>query len=620
MKFRHGVSTRSFDMENVSLKVPSAEQVDMAARWLGAFESAVNASDTAALTALFTSDGCWRDVLAFTWDLQTFSGRDVVESAFQRILPSWTHGPFELLGEADYELTSNFGPPLVQAAFEFATAMGHGKGLVRLLVAEAEGKQGRAWTLMTALEKLHGGEGHLGPRRPKRAVEGQVFGGPNWLDHRMRSSRYEDRDPEVLVVGGGQAGLSLAARLRQLDIDTLIVDRHERVGDNWRNRYHSLTLHNEIWSNHLPYMPFPRTWPIYIPKDKLANWFESYAESMELNFWTGIEFTGGEYSAAERRWSVRLRDVAGNTVRTMSPRHVVIATGVSGIPNIPEIPGLGTFKGPICHSTDYVDGSAYRGKRVLVVGTGNSGHDVAFDLHHAGASVAMLQRSPTTVVSLEPSAHRFYATYSEDGDTNHSDLLSLSVPYPLMVKMARKLTAEACVSDGDILDRLEAVGFKMDLGEDGTGWQFKYLRYGGGYYINIGCSDLVANREIGLYHHEDVDKFAEGGLLMRDGRVVPFDACVLATGYKDMQTGVRFLFGDEVAERVGPVWGFDDQGEMRNVWKRTPQEGLWFMMGSITQCRIYSTFLAMQIWAQERGLVASLPSVATTLPTSMPGR
>ncbi len=107
------------------------------------------------------------------------------------------------------------------------------------------------------------------------------------------SAAYADRDPAVLVVGGGQAGLSAAACLGQLGVDTLIVDRERRVGDNWRNRYHALVLHNQTHVNHLPYMRFPPNWPAYIPKDKIAGWFEAYVDSMELNYWTSTAFEGG---------------------------------------------------------------------------------------------------------------------------------------------------------------------------------------------------------------------------------------------------------------------------------------------------------------------------------------
>ena len=137
--------------------------------------------------------------------------------------------------------------------------------------------------MVTTLEELHGYRGRP-PAPERRRTFSRDFGGENWLDQRRKARAYADRDPAVLIVGGGQAGLAIAARLGQLGVDTLIVDRHERVGDNWRKRYHSLTLHNEVHVNHLPYMPFPPTWPVYIPKDKLANWFEAYVEAHGAQF------------------------------------------------------------------------------------------------------------------------------------------------------------------------------------------------------------------------------------------------------------------------------------------------------------------------------------------------
>ena len=126
----------------------------------------------------------------------------------------------------------------------------------------------------------------------------------------------------MLVVGGGHAGLSIAARLKQLGIDALIVDREARVGDNWRTRYHALTLHNQVQVNHLPYMPFPANWPSYIPKDKLAGWFEAYAETMELDFWTGTEFSGRrlrrEGRALERRPAPGRREGRAPFIRATS--------------------------------------------------------------------------------------------------------------------------------------------------------------------------------------------------------------------------------------------------------------------------------------------------------------
>jgi len=403
-------------------------------------------------------------------------------------------------------------------------------------------------------------------------------------------------------VGGGQAGLSIAARLTQLGVDTLIVDRHPRIGDNWRKRYHALTLHNQVHVNHLPYMPFPPNWPVYIPKDKLANWFEAYAESMELNFWTGVEFTRGAYDTEAARWSVKLRGTDG-TIREMHPRHIVMTTGVSDIPKLPDIPTLPNYKGTIIHSSAYDDSEAWKGRDVLVIGTGNSGHDIAQDLYSSGARVTLMQRSPTLIVSIEPSAQLPYALYDEGLPLEDCDLITASMPLAVARNSHILMTAQAKELDQALLDRLARVGFKLDFGEDGSGWQFKYLTRGGGYYFNVGCSDLIAEGKIKLIQYSDIDEFTAEGAMMMSGDTLRTDLIVLATGYRDQTHLVRRLFGDGVADRVGPIWGFGDGQELRNMFQRTGQPGLWFLAGSFAQCRIYSKYLSLQIKACEEGLI-----------------
>jgi putative flavoprotein involved in K+ transport len=407
------------------------------------------------------------------------------------------------------------------------------------------------------------------------------------------------------VVGGGHAGLSIAARLTQLEVDTLIVDRWARIGDNWRQRYHALTLHNQVHVNHLPYMLFPPNWPAYLPKDKLAGWLEAYVESMELNYWPGTELEGGSYDDTEGRWRVVLSRADGST-REMRPRHVVLATGVSGIPNIPDIPSLKRFGGTVLHSSRYGDGETWKGKSAIVIGTGNSGHDIAQDLYSSGANVTLVQRSPTLIVNIEPSAQLPYALYDEGPSLEDCDLIAASMPLPLARKSHVALTAQAKELDKDLLDGLKRVGFKLDDGEDGTGWQFKYLTRGGGYYFNVGCSDLVASRQIGLVQFADIAEFVGDGARLRNGEKLAADLIVLATGYKGQEHLVARLFGDRVAERVGPIWGFGDGLELRNMFTRTAQPGLWFIAGSLAQCRIYSKYMALQIKASEAGLLPPL--------------
>ncbi|MBR0969243.1 flavin-containing monooxygenase [Bradyrhizobium japonicum] len=574
--------------------------------WLDEFERTLVKPDPAALDRLFLADSFWRDALALSWNLQTISGRNEVALALAALAPKVVPSNFKVApNRAPPRWVIRAGTSNIEAIFDFETALGRGSGIVRLVPDAADGDRLKAWTLLTALDTLKGFEEQLGTSRPRGQAYSRDFRGPNWLDLRNASREYSDRDPAVLVVGGGQAGLAIAARLKQLKIDTLIVDREARIGDNWRKRYHALTLHNQVQVNHLPYMPFPPNWPTYIPKDKLANWFEAYVDAMELNFWTGTEFEGGAYDEARGCWTVTLRRADGSS-RAMHPRHVIMATGVSGIANVPDIPTLENFKGTLLHSSRYEDGENWTGKRAIVVGTGNSGHDIAQDLHSSGAEVTLLQRSPTLVTNIEPSAQLAYATYNE-GTLEDNDLIATSMPTPLAKKTHVMLTEQSKELDKELLDGLRKVGFKLDFGDAGTGWQFKYLTRGGGYYFNVGCSNLIVEGAIKLMQFADVESFTAGGARMKDGSNIAADLIVLSTGYKPQEYLVRKLFGDAVADRVGPIWGFGDGLELRNMYARTSQPGLWFIAGSLAQCRINSKYLALQIKGIEEGILGRAP-------------
>lgn len=570
--------------------------------WLDAFERLLHKPDPATLDRLFLTDSFWRDVLALSWNLQTIAGRETIAQALVALAPKASPTNFKIAqNRAPPRWVTRAGTNTIEAIFNFETAIGRGSGIVRLLPDSADGDRLKAWTLLTALDELRGFEEQLGTLRPRGQAYSRDFRGPNWLDLRNASRDYADRDPAVLVVGGGQAGLTIAARLKQLQVDTLIVDRESRIGDNWRKRYHALTLHNQVQVNHLPYMPFPPNWPVYIPKDKLANWFEAYVDAMELNFWTGTEFEGGAYDEAKERWTVTLRRDDGSK-RTMHPRHVVMATGVSGIANMPDIPTLSSFNGTLLHSSRYEDGETWTGKRAIVIGTGNSGHDIAQDLYSSGADVTLVQRAATLVTNIEPSAQLAYATYNE-GTLEDNDLIASSMPTPLAKKTHVMLTEQSKELDKELLDGLRRVGFKLDFGEGGTGWQFKYLTRGGGYYFNVGCSNLIVEGAIKLKQFSDIEGFVTDGARMKDGSTIPADLIVLSTGYKPQDYLVRKLFGDGIADRVGPVWGFGDGFELRNMYARTRQPGLWFIAGSLAQCRINSKYLALQIKAIEEGIL-----------------
>ena len=573
-----------------------------AVNWLSQFESALASPGDGSLKSLFHPDSFWRDVLALSWNLQTLNGADDILKHLPALGRSTAPRHFHIDPDrAAPRRVSRAGTESIEAIFKFETAQGRCNGILRLIADAADDNTLKAWTLFTALDELKGFEEPLGSARPRGQSYSRDFRGPNWLDQRKEAAAYADRDPVVLVVGGGQAGLSIAARCKQLSIDTLIVDREQRIGDNWRKRYHALTLHNQVQVNHLPYMPFPLSWPVYIPKDKLANWFESYVDAMELNFWTDTSFESGSYDPGQQRWSVVLRHGDGSE-RILRPRHVVMATGVSGIANWPDIPTLKHFAGTVLHSSQYHDGEAWADKKTIVIGTGNSGHDIAQDLYSSGAKVTLVQRSPTLITNIEPSAQLAYAAYNE-GTLEDNDLIAASMPLTLAKRNHAMLTEQSKKFDKDLLEGLTRVGFKLDYGDGGTGWQFKYLTRGGGYYFNVGCSDMVMRGEIKLLQFSDIESFVAQGVQTKRGDTLAADLIVLATGYKPQEHLVRKLFGDEVAARVGPIWGFGDGQELRNMYTRTGQDGLWFIAGSLAQCRINSKYLALQIKAIEEGLL-----------------
>ena len=571
--------------------------------WLINFNQAISSKankETAIelLDELFLDDCHWRDLLALTWKIQTLSGKNnVINKIYESVLNVQAKDFLVDKNRAQPREVSRADKIVIEVILTFENKFGKCEGIVRLYNDEQESRKLKAWSLLTALDELNTKE-----TKNKNLYEHNIKG-PNWLDLRNEEKLYKDRDPEVIIVGCGQAGLSIASRLKQQNIDTLVIDKHERVGDNWRKRYHSLKLHNQVHVNHLPYMPFPPTWPTYLPKDKLAGWFEYYAESMELNVWTSTTFLDAQYDENKKKWNAKIK-LSDGSIKLMRPKHIVMAIGVSSIPNRVKILGIDNFQGELMHSSDYMNGKDYKGKNVVVFGTGTSAHDVAQDLYVHGANVKIIQRSPSMVVNVEPSAQLPYQLYSEGLSTDDCDLITIASPLAVLKKTHQMLTEKTSKIDKPLLDKLKNIGFKLDYGQDNTGWQFKYLTRGGGYYFNVGASDLIAAGKIKVIQFSEISDFTNSGIKMKSDDELQIDLMITATGYKGQEYVVENLFGKSVSDKIGPIWGFDeDTQELRNMWIQTKQPGLWFHAGSLAQCRIFSKFLALQIKAIQKDIL-----------------
>jgi putative flavoprotein involved in K+ transport len=573
-------------------------------RWLSRFERALAAGDSAAAAALFAPESFWRDLVAFTWNLKTVEGRAGVEDLLDHTLAH--------VRPRGWHVTE---PPVAadgvtEAWLAFKTEAGRGTGHLRL-------KEGLAWTLLTTLAELRGHEEPSGSGlRPRGVEHGADPERETWLEQREREAAElgHETQPYVLIVGGGQGGIALGARLRQLRVPTIVVERNARPGDSWRNRYKSLCLHDPVWYDHLPYVKFPETWPVFSPKDKIADWLEGYTRVMELNFWGSTTAKSARYDADAGEWAVVV-DRDGEEV-TLRPKQLVMATGMSGKPNRPEIPGMNVFAGDQHHSSEHPGPDAYAGRRAVVIGSNNSAHDICAALWEAGADVTMVQRSSTHIVRsdtlMDIGLGDLYSQRAVDAGvtTEKADMIFASLPYRIMHTFQIPLYDQMRERDADFYERLRQAGFQLDFGEDGSGLFMKYLRRGSGYYIDVGASDLVADGKVKLQSGA-VDHLTEDAVVMADGTELPADLVVYATGYGSMNGWVADLAGEEMAAKVGKVWGLGSgtakdpgpwEGEQRNMWKPTQQEALWFHGGNLHQSRHYSHFLALQLKARAEGI------------------
>jgi putative flavoprotein involved in K+ transport len=572
--------------------------------WLADFDSALEKQDVDAVMALFGDDSYWRDLVAFTWNIRTQEGKEAIRAMLQARLADVKPSNFLVEGQA----TEAGG--VIDAWFTFETAVARGRGHLRL-------KDGKAWTLLTTMTELKGFEEKRGANRIKGAEHGVHPGRKTWAELREEESMTLGftEQPHVVIVGGGQGGIALGARLRRLGVPAIIIEKNARPGDSWRKRYKSLCLHDPVWYDHLPYLPFPDDWPVFAPKDKIGDWLEMYTKVMELNYWGSTVAKKASYDEATGEWNVVVeRD--GKEI-TLRPKELVFALGVSGYPNVPKIPGAETFLGEQHHSSQHPGPEAYEGKKCVVLGSNNSAHDICAALWEHGADVTMVQRSSTHIAPSDSLMElALGGLYSEQAvsngvTTDMADLIFASIPYKIMAPMQVPVYDEMKKRDADLYARLEQAGFLLDFGVDGSGLFMKYLRRGSGYYIDVGASELVANGSIKLKSGVNIERINPTSVTLSDGTELPAELIVFATGYGSMNGWLADLISPEVADKVGKVWGLGSdtpkdpgpwEGELRNMWKPTQVPHLWFHGGNLHQSRHYSQFLSLQLKARFEGL------------------
>ncbi|THV06487.1 FAD/NAD(P)-binding domain-containing protein [Dendrothele bispora CBS 962.96] len=578
---------------------PDVDASSVARKWLAAFSTAIEHQDTTHATGLFTEDGFWRDVLALTSDFRTIDGSQNIKALLDaRLSPINPH---------NFEISEDrFRAPVVQKpvpdlvfllfCFTFDTKVGKCSGIGRLVPTSTG--DWKAYTMFTCLETLKDYPEKAGPNRAS-SLDPEL-----WSKRRERESNFIDNDPTVLIIGAGHTGLELAIRLKTLGVSALIIDKNKRVGDNWRNRYETLKTHDTVWYNQTPYLSFPSTWPMYSPCVKLGNFLESYADLLELNVWTSTPIERAEWIESTKSWNV-LVNREGRS-RKLNVRHLVFATGFgAGRPNMPMIPNRDLFKGEVMHSCEFKSAKGYKGKKAIVVGACNSGHDLAQTLYEEGADVTMYQRSSTCVVSAKATAQILEPNFNEFTPTDLGDRLNASLPMPAvhgLLQMGAAYTAQTV--DKPMMDGLAKTNFKTNLGPDNAGLFPLFLGRGGGYYLDTGASQLIIDGHIKVKHGSGIKDFTEHELQFEDGTKLPADIVVLATGYGDPRDIVSPICGPEVRAKLYPVWGLNEEQELNSVWRESGQEGLWFALGNLALSRFYSSALALRLKMLEENIMA----------------
>ncbi|MDV7272836.1 flavin-containing monooxygenase [Rhodococcus oxybenzonivorans] len=572
--------------------------------WLDTFTKALLNRDAGELSDVLAPNAWWRDMVALDWQMSSHHGTaDITSFVFSSPQAIAKITLDDIV--APSHTTPEPGTSWIEGFFHLETGTVRGRGHARL-IEDSDGSW-RAWTVLTEGAELNNRPLAVRHRRPRPS--GHATETP-WHHRRADSTSFERTDPEVLIIGGAQNGLGLAATLGLMGVDTLVVEKSERVGDVWRDRYESLVLHAPVYSDHLPHFPFPDSWPVYTPARKFANWLETYAEAMELNVWNGTEVASADYDRDASAWTVVTRSDAGE--RTLRPRHFVVATGTSSVPWVPGIPGREEFSGTVIHSSEHRTGQGWQDRNVVVVGAGTSAHDVAEDFHYGGAHVTMVQRGPTYVLSRDRGNKiLFESAYSEDSlPLDYADLQSNSIPWPLLLQMAESQTAAIADEDRDMLDGLEAAGFSTCMGDRRTGERSGLMSFGcrpggpGGYYVDVGASQLIIDGKIAVRSGVGLDRFTRNGVVLSDGTELAADLVVLATGFLDMRESSRKFLGDAVVDSTGAFYGIDETRNERGlIFQPSGFPHLWYAGGGVIEVRRYGKFLALQIAAELDGLV-----------------
>ena len=520
---------------------------------------------------LVSENTLWRDLFALTGNARTLNG-------VHRIIATWKeltalHQPCDFrLAPKSVRIVRPM-PTLswIEAKFSFRT---RGRpattcsGIMRLI--PDENHTWKLWTLVTMLDGLDGFPS-VDVLEPKNDGDAAQI-------HTPVSEPDESLVQDCVVVGAGMSGLCIAGYLKALGIDAIILERNARVGQNWTDRYDSVSIHT---SRAYGQLPFEKIWgpeyPYHLSTSDLNEGYQKYVRMHDLNVWLSTELESASWDDRDKIWILHLNRLGGQSV--VHTRSLVLAIGAGGqVPKMPELPNRELFKGKVMHTVDYKNADAWAGLKGVVIGSANSGHDVSSDMLNSKlASVTMVQRGRTPVLPVEY-YHKIYdGLYNDDIPVAVSDSMSISTPTAITRLMAMRAISKFASAEPERFEALEKQGFRVERNMDL--YHCLYERFGS-HYLDVGVSKKIADGHIKVKSDAALVGYTETGLVFSDGSTLEADVVVFATGFEcNMRLAAADIVGKEIGDILEDWWGVDSEGELRGAWKPIGRESRKLIWG-----------------------------------------
>ncbi|CAI7637129.1 unnamed protein product [Penicillium discolor] len=551
----------------------------------------------------------WKDQLALTYHLRTFKTPGTIAASLLD-----TNKLRAIKGDITVDGGAIFFPatPVLQfidcgIAFQTSSPAATCKGKMMLLPVKGanETVEWKIWVLSTILKELHLQK----ENETMLHSAGRQLGGT------------ESFETDVFIIGGGNAAIAFATRLKALGVESVMAERNAQTGDNWTLRYDCMHFHVPTSLCHLPYMDYDKklSTPHRLSKEDLASQVQRYVKAFNLNMITSAQIQWTEYDPSTKRWMVKFQTPAGQ--RTAISKHVVMATGIgSQKMNIPSIADSHLYKGISIHSEQYKNAEKLKekgAKSAIIIGSTNTAFDILGDCHAAGLQITMNVRSPTYMIPVEHLDHPA-SLGAYNGSVERADNIFMTLPSFIDAQLARGLLALFASQEPDRYKALAATGFPvLDSTNPECALMQNMIERAGGHYVDANVEPVA---------------YTATGLRFSDGSHVDVDAVIWCTGFADKnvrETAIEILGGSasqassssqndkigeangtqklgprEIAARIDATWGVDSEGEIRGLWKRQSRlDGFWVMGGYTQQHRWHSRTLALQIKAALEGVL-----------------